>query len=498
MMYEPKKSDLAKVATKPTNKAGLKTAAESAERRVGTEGNVDQQSTHRTLSRDRVFQALERVRQAAKERRKEKFTALLHHVDVDLLRLSFKALKRTAAPGVDGVTWQDYAADLERRLEDLHARVHRGTYRAQPSRRKYIPKSDGRQRPLGIAAVEDKILQRAVVTVLNSIYEEDFLGFSYGFRPNRSQHDALDALIVGIERKKVGWILDIDIRDFFGTVNHAWLIRFLEHRMGDARILRLIGKWLKAGVLEEGVVMQREQGTPQGATVSPLLANIYLHYVFDLWAQQWRQRHTTGDMILVRYADDIALGFEHEAEAIRFLEDLRVRFAEFSLSLHPDKTRLIQFGRFAAERRQRRGQDKPETFTFLGFVLICGTSISGRFLVLRKTRRDRMQSTLKRVKEELRRRKHLPIPEQGRWLRQVVTGFLAYHAVPTNLRALRAFRHYVSVIWKRVLSMRSQRARMTWQRMLRLVNDWLPKIRILHPWPNQRFDVKHPRWEPSA
>jgi len=498
MTHEPKKSDLAKVAMKRTNKAGLKTAAESVERRAGTKGNVDQQSTHRTQIRDRVSQALGRVRQAAKERKKEKFTALLHHVDVDLLRLSFHALKRKAAPGVDGVTWQDYEAELESNLQDLHARVHRGAYRAQPSRRKYILKSDGRQRPLGIASVEDKILQRAVVTVLNSIYEEDFLGFSYGFRPKRRQHDALDALIVGIERKKVSWILDLDIRDFFGTVNHDWLIRFLEHRIGDMRILRLIRKWLKAGVLEEGIVTQSEQGTPQGATVSPLMANVYLHYSLDLWAQQWRQRYATGDMIIVRYADDCVLGFEHEADAKRFLEEMRVRLAEFSLSLHPDKTKLIEFGRYAAERRERRGQDKPETFTFLGFVLICGKSSRGRFLVLRKTRRDRMRVTLKRVKDELRWRMHQPIPEQGRWLRQVVTGFFAYHAVPTNSRALAAFRHHVSILWKRALSLRSQRARMPWQRMLRLVNDWLPRNRVLHPWPNQRFDVKHPRWEPSA
>ncbi len=343
MTHEPKKSDLAEVATKPMNKAGL--ATESVERRAGTKGNVDQQSTHRTQIRERVSQALGRVRQAAKERKKERFTALLHHVNVDLLRLSFHALKRQAAPGVDGVTWQAYEADLENNLRHLQARVHRGAYRAQPSRRKYLRKSDGRQRPLGIVSVEDKILQRAVVAVLNSIYEEDFLGFSYGFRPKRSQHDALDALMVGIERKKVNWILDIDVRDFFGTVDHDGLIRFLKHRIGDERILRLIRKWLKAGVLEEGIVTESEQGAPQGATVSPLLANVYSHYVFDLWVQQWRQRHATGDMIIVRYADDCVLGFEHEAEARRFLEDMRLRLSEFSLSLHPEKTQLIEFGR---------------------------------------------------------------------------------------------------------------------------------------------------------
>ena len=498
MMHESKKSDLAVVAVKPTNNAGGNSAAEPVEPRAGAEGNADQQSTHRTQIRVRVSQALERVRQAAKARKKERFTALLHHVDPDLLRLSFYALKRNAAPGADGVTWQDYEANLESNLQDLHSRVHRGAYRAQPSRRKYIPKPDGRQRPLGIAAVEDKIVQRAVVAVLNAIYEEDFLGFSYGFRPKRSQHDALDALIVGIQRKEVNWVLDLDIRDFFGTVSHEWLVRFMEHRIGDERILRLIRKWLKAGVLEEGVVTDSETGTPQGATVSPLLANAYLHYVFDLWAQQWRRRHATGDMIIVRYADDVVLGFEYEAEAKRFLEELRERLQEFSLSLHPDKTRLIEFGRHAAARREKLSLGKPETFTFLGFTLICGRTRTGQFQILRKTRSDRMRATLRRVKDALRRQMHRPIPEQGKWLQQVTTGFFAYHAVPTNSRALAAFRHHVSVLWKRTLSRRSQRANVPWERMLRLVRAWLPPPRILHPWPAQRFDVKHPRWEPSA
>lgn len=498
MMHESKKSDLAKVAMKPTNKAGSDTAAEPMEPRARAEGNAIQQSTHRTLMRARVSQALGRVRQAAKARKKERFTALLHHINLDLLRLSFYALKRSAAPGVDGVTWQDYESDLERNLQDLFSRVHRGAYRALPSRRQYIPKPDGRQRPLGIAALEDKILQRAVVAVLNAIYEEDFLGFSYGFRPKRSQHDALDALIVGVERKKVNWILDLDVRDFFGTVSHEWLVRFLEHRIGDKRILRLIRKWLKAGVLEEGVVTQSETGTPQGATISPLLANAYLHYALDLWAQQWRKRHATGDMIIVRYADDVVLGFEHEAEAKRFLEELRTRLQEFSLLLHPDKTRLIEFGRYAAARRSQRGLSKPETFTFLGFTLICGQTRTGQFQILRKTRRDRMRATLMRVKVELRRRMHRPIPEQGYWLRQVTTGFFAYHAVPMNSRALGAFRHHLAVLWKRTLLRRSQTATMTWERMLSLVKAWLPPPRILHPWPAQRFDVKHPRWEPSA
>jgi group II intron reverse transcriptase/maturase len=483
---------------KPTNKAGAITVAEVVERRAGAEGNANQQSTHRTQCRERVTQALGRVRQAAKARRKERFTALLHHVNIDLLRLSFYALKRNAAPGVDGVTWQDYESDLASNLQDLHTRVHRGAYRAKPSRRKYIPKPDGRQRPLGIAALEDKVLQRAVVAVLNAIYEEDFLGFSYGFRLKRSQHDALDALIVGIDRKKVNWILDLDVRDFFGTVSHAWLIRFMKHRIGDERILRLIRKWLKAGVLEDGVVTESEDGTPQGASVSPLLANIYLHYVFDLWAQQWRKRRATGDMTIVRFADDAVLGFEHEAEARSFLEELRARFAEFSLSLYPDKTRLIEFGRHAAANREKRGCGKPETYTFLGFTFICGKSRKGRFLIRRKTRADRMRATLKRIKEELRWRMHESIPEQGRWLGPVVRGYFAYHAVPTNRPALRSFLIGVTERWKHALSRRSQRGKVTWERMTKIANDWLPQPRILHPWPSQRFNVKHPRWEPSA
>jgi group II intron reverse transcriptase/maturase len=445
-----------------------------------------------------VSQALERVRQAAKQSGEERFTALLHHIDRDLLRQSFYALKRDAAVGVDGVTWQDYEGDLESNLADLHDRVHRGAYRALPSRRGYILKPDGRRRPLGITALEDKLLQRAVAAVLNAIYEEDFLGFSYGFRPERSQHDALDALMVGIERKKVNWILDFDVRDFFGSVNHEWLIRFLEHRIGDERILRLIRKWLKAGVLEEGEWTENTEGTPQGATISPLLGNAYLHYVFDLWAQQWRTRHATGDMIIVRYADDSVVGFEHEADAKRFLEELGKRLAAFSLALHPDKTRLIEFGRYAAERRRKRGLGKPETFSFLGFTLICGKTRKGRFQLLRKSRVDRMRAKLKKIKGDLRRRMHEPIPDQGNWLARVVAGYFAYHAVPTNDSALWHFRQRIAELWRRVLSQRSQNGKVRWERMAGIVDAWLPQPRILHPWPGPRFEVKHPRWEPSA
>lgn len=498
MMNEPRKSDPVIVAGKPTNNANRKMATEPAEPRTGAEGNANQQSTSRTQCRIRVSQALERVRQAARTRKKERFTALLHHVNIDLLRLSFYALKRRAAPGVDGVTWQDYETELESNLRDLHARVHRGAYRALPSRRRYIPKADGRQRPLGIAALEDKLLQRAVVSVLNAIYEEDFLGFSYGFRPGRSQHDALDALMVGIQRRKVSWILDADYRSFFDTVSHEWLVRFLEHRIGDDRLIRLIRKWLKAGVLEEGSIIESEVGTPQGATISPLMANAYLHYVFDLWAQQWRNRQARGEMIVVRYADDSVVGFEHESDAKRFLSDMRARSEAFGLSLHPDKTRLIRFGRFAALNRKERGLGKPETFNFLGFTLVCGAKRSGGFQILRRTRSDRMQATLQRVKEELQCRRHEPIPSQGLWLSQVIRGFNAYHAVPTNYRSLVLFRDRVTRLWKRALMRRGQRATIPWERMMRLRDDFLPVPCILHPWPERRFGVKHPRWEPCA
>ncbi len=491
-MNEYEKSDPAIVAVKRANKAG-RPAAESVERRAGTEGNAEQQSTRRTQNRERVSQALGRVRKAARLDKKVKFTALLHHVDVDLLRLSFLALKRDAAAGVDGVTWEDYAGDLEPRLIDLHGRVHRGAYRAQPSRRVHIPKADGKQRPLAIAALEDKIVQRATMTVLNQIYEEDFLGFSYGFRPKRGQHDALDALVVGITTRKVNWILDADIKSFFDTVSQQWLVKFLEHRIGDKRIVRLIQKWLKVGILEDGIVTQSEMGTGQGSVISPLLANIYLHYVLDLWTEQWRRRETKGDMIIVRYADDVVAGFEHESEARAFQEALRDRMGEFSLTLHPEKTRLIAFGRHAADRRRKAGLGKPETFDFLGFTHICGKTRRGGFLVKRKSRRDRMRTKLKEIKDELRWRMHQPIPVQGKWLAQVVGGFFAYHAVPTNSPALAAFRHHVTDLWRRTLRRRSQKDAATWGRIERIANEWLPRPRITHPWPSQRFAVRHPR-----
>jgi RNA-directed DNA polymerase len=507
MMNGPEKSDPAILAMKPANKVeepsaaravGEPYAAEPVERRAGTKGNAGQQSTRRTQSRESVSQALERIRKVARERKKERFTALFHHINVDLLEEAFFGLKENAAPGVDRLTWRDYEADLERKLEDLHGRVQRGAYRALPSRRVYIPKPDGRQRPLAVAALEDKIVQRAVVALLNAIYEEDFLGVSYGFRPGRGTHDALDALCVGIHSKKVSYILDADIRSFFDEINQEWLVRFLEHRIGDRRIIRLIQKWLKAGVMEDGVVTVSDRGTGQGSVISPLLANIYLHYTLDLWATRWRRREATGDMIFVRYADDFIVGLQHESDARRFLDEMRERLREFALSLHPEKTRLIEFGRFAAERRQRCGLGKPETFSFLGFTFICGTTRAGKFQIKRKTRADRMRSKLRMIKEEMWRRMHQPIPVQGKWLRYVVNGYFNYHAVPTNAHALRVFRHHITDLWRRTLRRRSQKDRVTWERMTQLVDDWLPKPIILHPWPSDRFAVTHPRWKPYA
>src|SRR6266550_5322813 len=492
MMHEREKSDPVIVAAKPTNKAAT-AAAEPVEPRTGAEGNASQQSTLRTQGRKRATQALERIRQAARLRKKEKFTALLHHVNVDLLRESFFALERKAAPGVDGLTWKSYAADLDRNLTDLHARVHRGAYRPLPSRRTYIPKSDGKQRPLAVAAIEDKIVQRATAAVLNAIYEEEFLGFSYGFRPKRGQHNALDALVVGITSRRVNFIFDADVASFFDSVSKDWLVRFVEHRIGDLRIIRLIQEWLKAGVLENGVVTVSEKGTGQGSVISPLLANVYLHYVFDLWAERWRRHEATGGMMIVRYADDIVIGFEHETDARRFWDDMRKRFEEFSLSLHPEKTRLIEFGRQAADRRDQRGLGKPETFNFLGFTHICGRSRQGKFLLKRKSRRDRMRGKLKEIKEEMRRRMHQPIPEQGRWLAQVVRGYFAYHAVPTNSATIGAFRHHVVDLWRCSLSRRRQRGGITWQRIKQIADDWLPKPKVLHPWPQQRFAVRYSR-----
>jgi RNA-directed DNA polymerase len=492
-MYVGGESDGRVLPTKCSNNDGVP-SAEGMEGRRPTKENAEQTTAPRTQSRTRASSGLLGVREVARKDKRIQFTALLHHATVGLLWDSFYALKRDAAPGVDAVTWKDYETDLDARLRDLHSRVHSGTYRAQPSKRAYIPKADGRRRPLGIAALEDKIVQHAVVTILNQIYEQDFVGFSYGFRPKRSQHHALDALWVGIMRKHVNWVLDADIRDFFGSIDHGWMVKFIEHRVADPRIRRLIRKWLRAGVSEDGRWLKTEVGTPQGAVASPLLANIYLHYVFDLWVQRWRKRHATGDMIVVRYADDIVLGFEHRTDAEHFLQEWRERLRMFRLELHPDKTRLIEFGRNAADHRKQRGDGKPETFDFLGFTHMCGTTRKiGRFIVRRKTIRKRFSAKLKAVGVELRRRWHVPVAEVGAWLRSVVRGYFNYHAVPGNMESLNSFRAQVIWRWYRALRRRSQRSRMTGDRFWQLVNRWIPSAKILHPHPNVRFDAMHPR-----
>ena len=486
-MHGDGKSDSPVIPVKPPNKAE---AAEAVEERGLAKGNTDSKTRPGPRAGQGAPSALDRVREVAQRDKDARFTALLHHVDLDRLREAYWAINPKAATGVDGVRWGAYGQDLEVNLSNLRQRVHSGAYRASPSRRTYIPKADGRQRPLGIATLEDKIVQRAVVEVLNAIYEVDFLGFSYGFRPGRSPHNALDALAVGIKQKKVNWVLDADLRDFFTSLDHGWLERFLEHRIADRRLLRLIRKWVKAGVIEEGNWSATEVGAPQGASASPLLANVYLHYVFDRWARQWRRRHARGDVVIVRFADDFVAGFEHQGDAKQFLYELRQRFAKFGLELHPGKTRLIEFGRHAAERRARRGLGKPETFDFLGFTHICAKTRAGRFQLKRTTISKRMRAKLAEVKHQVKQRRHEPIPDQGRWLGSVVRGHLAYYAVPGNSHAIRAFRTQVARHWCKALRRRSQRHRLDWQRMNRITARWLPPARVLHPYPEVRFAAR--------
>jgi RNA-directed DNA polymerase len=497
-MHERGKSDGPVVAAKLPNNAAGEAVAEAVEPRGPVKGNAAGKTRPGRRAGQGAPSALDRVRDVAQKDKEARFTALLHHVTVDHLREAYWALRPRAAAGVDGVTWEAYGQQLEANLHDLHDRLHRGGYRAKPSRRVEIPKMGGGLRPLGIASLEDKLLQRAVVEVLNAIYESDFLGFSYGFRPGRSPHHALDALTVAITRRKVSWVLDADIRGFFDSVDHDWVVKFIEHRVADKRVLRLIRKWLGAGVLEDGRFRPSEEGTPQGASVSPLLANVYLHYAFDLWADQWRRRHARGEVIVVRYADDFIVGFQHRDDAERFLGELRERLAKFALELSESKTRLIEFGRYAAARRAKRGEGRPETFEFLGFTHICAKTHSGRFKVLRVTSKKRMRAKLREVKASLHAGRHLPIPEQGRWLGSVVRGHLNYYAVPDNSRATAAFRNQAIRHWLKALRRRSQRSRITWERMVRWSDRWVPRARILHPWPHQRFDARHPRQEPGA
>lgn len=491
-VYAREESDRAVVPMKLSNNEA-QASAEAVEGRARTKENTSQSRTPPAQDGRGVSQGLAGVRKVARERKLERFTTLLHHLSAELLRESYYALKRNAAPGVDGMRWQEYEDGLEDRLTDLKDRIHRGAYRAQPSRRVYIAKADGRQRPLGIAALEDKIVQQAVVTILNEIYEVDFRGFSYGFRPGRSPHQALDALNVGIQRKRVNWILDADIRGFFDNMDHEWTMKFVQHRVADKRILRLIQKWLKAGVSEDGEWSETKVGTPQGAVVSPLLANVYLHYVFDQWMEAWRKKIADGDVIVVRYADDLVVGFEHRTEAERFLKQFRERLAKFGLELHAEKTRLIEFGKFAQRSRQGRGEGEPESFTFLGFTHYCGINSAGKFTIRRQTARKRLEAKLQQVKQTLRARMHEPIPKVGEWLRRVLNGFYQYHAVPGNWDSLHRFRTRITRYWRHVLKRRSQRGRFTLERMARLSARWLIPPRLVHPYPSVRFDAMHPR-----
>ncbi len=475
------------VPTKGSN-AGQGGPKEIVEGRPLTKENAEEPNRYWTQSQGSGPSGLDRVRQAAQRDKQLRFTALLHHITIDLLRSSYYGLKRQAAAGVDGVTWQAYGDELEERLADLHGRVHRGAYRAQPSRRVWIDKADGRKRPLGIAALEDKILQAAVVEVLTPIWEEDFLDFSYGFRPGRKQHDALDALYVGITSKKVNYVLDLDMRSFFEQVGHDHMEKFVRHRIGDERPVRLILKWLKAGVMEDGQWFETKEGTPQGAVISPLLANLYLHYVLDLWVQAWRQKVAQGDVICVRYADDAVLGFQHRAEAEKFLTDLQERVRKFGLELHPEKTRLIEFGRYAAERRAKRGEGKPETFNFLGFTHICGKNhTTGYFMVLRKTIGQRMAAKLKQIRQPLRVRLHAQTQDTTEWLQSVVRGYFRYQAVPGNEERLKAFRHEVLHMWWWQLRRRSPRTRWTWPKFWEQLGTLIPDDETLHPYPDVRF-----------
>ncbi|WP_397571084.1 group II intron reverse transcriptase/maturase [Schlesneria sp. T3-172] len=487
-MHVPGKSDSFVVPKKQVHNAGQPTAAEPVEERRLTEENASQPLLVRTQSREARPRGLLGVREMAGKDKKVRFNNLLNHVTPELLQASLFDLKKQAAPGIDGETWVEYAENFQARIVDLHARIHRGTYRAKPSKRAWIPKLDGKLRPLEIAALEDKIVQQAVRVVLECIYEEDFLGFSYGFRPGRGCHRALDALSVGIEHQKVNWILDADIRGYFDNISHEWLLKFLEHRIADRRLLRLLKKWLRAGVSEDGEWSPNTVGTPQGAVISPLFSNVFLHYVLDLWVVAWRKRHAKGEVIIVRYADDFDLGFREEIDAKRCLAALTDRFTKFGLELHPEKTRLIEFGRYAAERRSKRGEGPPENFDFLGFTHVCGTTRKGGFTIRRISAMKKVRAKLQDLKDKLKRMMHNDLATVGSWLSRVYQGWCHYHAVPGNWKRLNQFRTALQDLWYRVLRRRSQRAcRLTWVKSTRLSRRWLTKPKIMHPYPEVRF-----------
>jgi group II intron reverse transcriptase/maturase len=454
-----------------------------AEGRDRPEGELREIGRVRTQSRVTLPSNLARVNEAARRDKSTRFTALLHHVDVSALERAFRRLKRSAAPGVDGETVANYEQELAQNLERLHAQIHSGRYRPQPVRRVYIPKADGGQRPLGVTALEDKIVQGSVAEVLSAIYEVDFLGFSYGFRPGRSPHQALAALHSAFMTQYVNWVLDADVRSFFDSVDHEWMLRMVAHRIADQRILRLIRGWLGAGVMEGQRWSETVQGTPQGSGISPLLANIFMHYALDLWVHQWRKRYARGIVIIVRYCDDFVMGFQYEADARRMLVDLKERLAKFKLALHEKKTRLIEFGKLVSELRRKRGARRCETFKFLGFTHYCAWSRDGRFVVKRRTDHQRLTRKLKELRLEARRRMHTPIVLQYQWLCSVLRGHFAYFGLPSNLSRIHAFHQETQRLWYRALNRRSQH-QLTWVRYARLLERFpLPIPRITHPRP---------------
>lgn len=485
------KSDSAIVPKKYPNESAVWELEEGMEGSALAKGNEAQQNTRQTQSWVSVQNKLRRIHQKARVDKTMRFTALMHHIyNPARLRQAYLGLKRDAAAGVDGMTWEAYGRELEENLQRLSQQLKHGAYRAKPVRRAFIPKADGRQRPLGVTALEDKIVQKATVMVLNAVYEADFLGFSYGFRPGRSQHKALEALQAGILAKKMNWVFDADIRDFFSSISHEWMVKFIEHRIADKRVVRLIQKWLTAGVFEHGTTTYNEAGTPQGGSASPLLANVYLHYVYDLWVQWWRKKRACGDVIVVRFADDTIVGFQKKSDAVRFQKELKERFSKFGLELHPTKTRLIEFGRFAATTRKEHGKGRPETFNFLGFTHICDQTRDGKFAVTRHTEKGRMHAKVKEVRITLKRRMHASMKNVGKWLSAVLVGHYRYYGVSNNLRALRQFHNQICRAWQWALGRRSQRASYNWERMRQLIERYLPEPRIYHSeHPLERFGV---------
>jgi len=465
--------------------------AERVERRVVTKRNCGDKPVTVTQRTGETECGLARIRAAAQKDSQLQFNNLYHHLTVERLNSAYRDVKRHVASGVDDVTWEDYGENLADKLQDLHNRLHKGSYRPQPSKRVWLEKADGKKRPIGVTALEDKIVQQALGSIIQTIYETDFLGFSYGFRPGRSQHSALDAVYVALIQKKISWVLDADIKGFFDTIGHEWLMTFLAHRITDRKTLGLVKKFLTAGVEEDGKWSKTVAGTPQGSVISPLLANIYLHYVLDLWVQQWRKKRARGEVYIVRYADDFVVGFQTKSDGALFHYQLHKRLEHFGLTLHETKTRLIEFGRFASSNRKEAGKGKPETFNFLGFVHICGQRRSdGKFTVLRKTIAKKQRTTTKRIKEALYKRINMNVHLLGQWLARVVRGFYNYYGVPGNLKSLNEFRTQICCLWLKVLRRRSHKAtKYNWHKFQRLVRRYIPSAKNVHPYPNQRLHV---------